>query len=103
MVETLTPAYDRPDAPNVFVIITDAEPNVDTHLTIPEARTAKQLGVDVFVISLGNKTGMDELLGMASSPSYWFLEILDYIQLNSALFRIMDKICGGETVIVTLV
>ena len=46
---------DRPDAPNVAVVITDATSNKDQNLTIPEAFAAQAAGVAVFPIGFTNE------------------------------------------------
>ena len=46
---------DRPDAPNVAVVITDATSNKDQNLTIPEALAAQAAGVAMFTIGFTNE------------------------------------------------
>ena len=46
---------DRPDAPNVAVVITDATSNKDQNLTIPEALAAQAAGVAVFTFGFTNE------------------------------------------------
>ena len=49
--EQFTPLRgDRPDAPNVAVVITDATSNKDQEKTIPEALAAQAAGVVMFTV-----------------------------------------------------
>jgi uncharacterized protein YegL len=57
---------DRPLAPNMMVIITDGVSTYDNDKTIPYANEAKQAGIMVISLGVGNKTSQEELEGMAS-------------------------------------
>lgn len=57
---------DREKAPNIMVIITDGVSTYDNATTIPNAVKAKNLGITVISIGVGNLTSQAELEGMAS-------------------------------------
>ena len=42
-----------PEVPNVLVIVTDGESNIDYRRTIPEAMALKNAGVSVITIAVG--------------------------------------------------
>ena len=46
---------DRTDAPNIGVVITDGASSVDADRTIPEAQAAKEKGVELFAIGVGDE------------------------------------------------
>jgi len=58
---------DRPNAPNIMVIITDGVSTYDNATTIPNAVKAKNANILVVSIGVGNKTSQAELEGMASA------------------------------------
>lgn len=63
-----TPANgDRPLAPNVMVIITDGVSTYDNATTIPNAVAAKNKGITLISIGVGNLTSQAELEGIASA------------------------------------
>ena len=53
---------DRPDAPNVAVVITDATSNKDQNLTIPEALAAQAAGVTMFTIGFTNEMKVTKIM-----------------------------------------
>lgn len=44
---------DRPDAPDIGIVITDGASNLDYQLTIPYARQAHAQGIKMFAIGIG--------------------------------------------------
>jgi len=58
---------DREKAPNIMVIITDGVSTYDNATTIPNAVAAKNKGILVVSIGVGNLTSQAELEGMAST------------------------------------
>ena len=55
--------------PDVSVIITDGRSNVADYLTIPEAKVAKQQGIELFVIGITPQVDLDEIKGIATPPA----------------------------------
>ena len=44
---------DRPVVPNIAVVITDGESNVDGDLVLENADLAREAGIEMFCISIG--------------------------------------------------
>ncbi|XP_021375367.1 uncharacterized protein LOC110464458 isoform X14 [Mizuhopecten yessoensis] len=59
---------DRLDVPNVIVIITDGESNINNMRTIPEAMTLKRAGVTIITVAVGYADSSAELFGITSNP-----------------------------------
>ena len=59
----------------LVLLLTDGQFNVNREKTVPNAQKLKDKGVDVFVITVGNKhiTGTDEMANAASYPPADFL------------------------------
>lgn len=51
---------DRPDVPNVAIVITDATSNKDQNLTIPEALAAQRAGVTMFTVGFTEEMQVKE-------------------------------------------
>lgn len=60
------PNGDRDKAPNIMVVITDGVSTYDNTTTIPNALAAKNKGIIVISIGVGNLTSQAELEGIAS-------------------------------------
>lgn len=57
---------ERPQAPNMAIVITDGESTYDHDKTIPYAQEAKAQGILLISIGVGDKISKDELNGIAS-------------------------------------
>ena len=81
---------DRADVPNVCIIITDGESNIDATRTIPNADDLKADGCTVFVIGITNSVRIAELRGMSSNgvlgQTYWLSpQFTDLVNLIDAI------------------
>ena len=93
--ELFTPARgDRPEVPNIGVVITDGESNRDADRTIPEANLAKSDGIVMFSLGIGREISMDELVGIANSPrdKYVFL-VEDFESLTNIEVQVSNAAC----------
>ena len=61
-------AGDRPDSPNVVIVITDAESTADVKAIPKASQMLKKTGVQVYAVGLHLEHGSEELLMMASRP-----------------------------------
>ena len=59
---------DRKDAPNLAIIITDGEPTVDIIQTSPEIKAAKQKGIVILAIGIGNNVKNETIDEIATDP-----------------------------------
>ena len=46
---------DRPDAPNVAILLTDGESSVDKQFTLPQADQARSKGITIYSIGVGEQ------------------------------------------------
>ena len=59
---------DRPGAPNVVLLITDGQSNIDNARTISDARAAKDAGINIVVLGVSNQISEGELRDLSSYP-----------------------------------
>ena len=60
---------DRPNVPNVAIVITDGQSNYDHDLTIPDADIDKAAGITLFAVGVTDQINLVELDGIASLPT----------------------------------
>lgn len=58
---------DRGDTPNIAILLTDGNSNVQPERTVAEAVNARQRGVQMYVVAMGTGINAGEINGMASS------------------------------------
>ena len=83
---------DRPDVPNVVMVITDGKANDDVSLG---ANQLKDDGTSVFAIGVGTNYDEAELRVIASSPRNVYTA--DFAQLDTVISRIKLSACQGMT------
>jgi uncharacterized protein with von Willebrand factor type A (vWA) domain len=97
MVRTrsFTPFYgDREGIPNVAVIVTDGVSNINHYKTIPEAKLARESGIEIYAIGVGvSKT--DELDAIAGQSGHRF-DIENFEELEINLDSVYKSLCGGK-------
>ena len=85
---------DRAGVPDIAVVITDGESNRDPYLVRPEAEKARQAGIVLFVIGIGDKLNMVELQDIANKPTDQFLfHTRDFNDLGDVKANIINGIC----------
>ena len=86
------------DIPNVVVIITDGQSNVNHELTLPEARALKSAGVTIITVAVGFTSETAELVGLTSPPvSENLIYVTDYESLDKLKDQLIDPLCSGKT------
>ncbi len=60
---------DRPQAPNVAIVITDGESTRDANLTVQYAIDAKRNGITIVSVGIGSRVNLTELKMIASNES----------------------------------
>ena len=89
---------DRPDIPNVAIIITDGISNINSRRTIPEAEMAKDENIRIFAIGVGVENGT-ELDSIASSPlEDNRISIKDFDELHWKMDVMYLSLCPGKLV-----
>lgn len=72
----------RPRAKKRVLLLTDGSSNMNIHLTLYRAFQLKSLGVEMFVIGVGNyMPGIQELVGIASSTDRHLFRVRDAMSL----------------------
>jgi len=72
----------RPRAKKRVLLLTDGSSNINVHLTLYRAFQLKILGVEMFVIGVGNyMPGIQELVGIASSTNRHLFRVRDTLSL----------------------
>ena len=59
---------DRPDVPNVAIVITDGASTEDQNQTIPEAQLAHEAGIQIISVGITDKINVTELEQISSPP-----------------------------------
>jgi len=87
----------RADAPHVAVVLTN-QPSGTIDMVKLQSQTAKDNGVIVYAVGIGNGVDMNELQTMASDPdSRHLLTATNYDALASLKDLLATKICNGES------
>ncbi|XP_069108493.1 collagen alpha-4(VI) chain-like [Argopecten irradians] len=84
---------DRPDVPNVAIIVTDGVSNINSRHTIPEAEEAREDGIVIYALGIG-LTETTELKGISSIPLEDYLFIADdFTQLDQLQKNLFTSFC----------
>jgi collagen type VI alpha len=82
--------------PNLIVIVTDGQSNINPFETLPEANRIKREGTSIITVAVGLASN-EELRGLTSPP---IAENLIYVDDFEALHRLSDQIvaplCSGR-------
>ena len=93
-VSILSIPSERPDAPDIAIVITDGLSKFPT-LTRIQSDLAKQEEISMFSIGIGNDTSLPELAAIASSDQFMF-EVGDYETLLTLDRVVAHRACGGK-------
>ena len=84
---------DRPDIPNVAIVITDGVSNINSRRTIPEAEQARAKGIHIYAIGIG-LTDTTELDGIASKPvEENRFSVQDFSELRNLRTKVFTALC----------
>lgn len=81
---------DRPNVPNVAIVLTDGKSTFDHQRTIPYAEDLRRDGVEMITIGITNSVDEDELKGMSSLPQQ---QHRNYF--TSASFQELEDVMAG--------
>lgn len=89
---------DRTDAANIGILLTDGPADYDTENTIPEATKARQAGITVYTIAIGQIDTDDlDLDSIVSRPSVDYIYTVDdYDDLEGIEYTLGDSLCLCE-------
>ncbi|KAI0225937.1 Zinc metalloproteinase dpy-31 [Lamellibrachia satsuma] len=86
---------DRSNAPNVAVLITDGPSNKDSRQTVPNALSARNAGINIFVVGVGSKVDPVEMKGITGSKDRMtYVWDFDEILKESTMKTLYSKICS---------
>lgn len=88
-------AGDRPDAPNIVILMTDGGSG-DRVATSREAALLRNTGAHIIVVGVGNWVFLPEIYAIAGYPSSSILLIRDVNNLNSSVPNLVGVICQSE-------
>ena len=86
---------DRSGVPNVVVLLTDGQSNVDRASTAAEALRARNAGVRLIVIAMGQEVDNAEINAVASDPDSSNVYVMnDVTQLEQTASDVLDELCA---------
>lgn len=85
---------DRRDVPNIVILVTDGESNVQPEMTIPRAQNLKTDGAKVYVVAVGHRVFMNEVNDMASEANDEYVyRVLSTGDVDAQSSNLLDAIC----------
>ena len=95
---TSTRFGDRIDARNLAVVLSDGNSNINPENTFPEAAAAREDGIYIMGVAVGNKfANMVEMEGIASIPSKEnVFSVERYSELMNLVGTISESTCDGK-------
>lgn len=88
---------DRENIPNVLIIITDGNSNINPDDTIEEAIKARVDGIHIMTVSIGKQINRMELRGIASEVKDDNMFTVDSFNfLDSLVAPLFDMTCDGQ-------
>jgi collagen type VI alpha len=90
-----TPTHgDRRAVHNVAIVVTDGQSNVQPDRTIPEADAARQRGIEIFAVAVGEQANMAEIDGLANDPNSQHEVILRTVNdVTPAASALIELLC----------
>ena len=90
---------DRPDVPNIAIVLTDGASNVNESLTIPLAEMARAEGITIYSIGITNSINETEVRLMSSEPqelgvNYYLSE--DFAGLSDLTTQLTTATCDAD-------
>ena len=87
---------DRPNVPNICIVVTDGVSNINSRRTIPEAEQARAEGIHIYAIGIG-LTDTTELDGIASQPaSENSFAVQEFSELRTLRDQVFSAFCPGK-------
>ncbi|ELU15429.1 hypothetical protein CAPTEDRAFT_157837 [Capitella teleta] len=86
---------DRPGINNVGILVTDGQTNGNSAKLIQRANEAKALGIEMYVVAVGENVNMAEINGVASNPTSEHVIIMDSIDSpENVANQVLDQLCA---------
>ena len=97
-----TTSADRPDAPNIAVVVTDGISNINSRRTIKEAINARAKNIHIYSIGIG-LTDTKEVFAIATPPPEEnSFNVQSFDELRGLDQKIFSSICPGMFIYVFL-
>jgi Mg-chelatase subunit ChlD len=88
---------DRPNAPNIVILITDGNAGIDTQNTIGNAVLLRQRGAFIVVVSIGSDANTYVLRSIASEPtSQTIIYSISYTNLLNVVNSVYNLTVFGK-------
>ncbi|KAK7494669.1 hypothetical protein BaRGS_00014067, partial [Batillaria attramentaria] len=92
---------DRPNVPNVAIIITDGQ-STNPNDTIRAAQEARDAGITLFAVGVGDLAEMSELEEIATDPdAEYVFTVTDYSKLDNIAATFQEAVCPITTELIT--
>ena len=87
---------DRNGVPNVEVILTDGQDNVEVGSAATEARLSANENIEMFVVGVGNNVNIPEINKIASDPdsTHAFTSMRNEQEVASVADKILNSLCS---------
>ena len=87
---------DRPNVPNVAIVVTDGRSTVDADQTLPQARAARDDGIQMFAVGITSDIDIYEVRGISSEPQLLgesYFTSTDFTNLNDIVDNLLNNAC----------
>ena len=87
---------DRPDVPNLAIVITDGKSTFDNELTLPYAEDLRRDGTQMVSVGITNSVDENELRGLSSQPQLENVNYFtspDFQQLEQIIEQLLASAC----------
>ena len=86
---------DRSGVRNVAIVVSDGNSNVDADRTLTEAEAARQRGIELFAVAVGQRPNAAEMASIASDPdSEHLLYMRSENELTSTANSLLGLLCN---------
>jgi len=85
----------RKGVSKVLFLVTDGTPNINGHLTVPQAKATKDSGIEIFAIGVTAKVNRQLLQQIVSKPNALHVYFVNlFSDLSSIVPKLVDVSCG---------
>ena len=90
-----TTSADRPDAPNIAIVVTDGISNINSRRTIKEAINARAKNIHIYSIGIGLKDTKEVFAIATPPPEENSFNVQSFDELRGLDQKIFSSICPG--------
>jgi len=85
-------AGDRPNVPNVGVLVSDGHATVNASRTLPEARLAKADNITMLAVVVNAENNIDDMTAISSNPRTDLFMLTSSANLDSVVTPVLDRL-----------